>query len=177
MLKVAEIPNMDKINGKSPTKQPGVLKQAEDGGKPVSITLMDIDHFKLINDTHGHGAGDDVLREFANRLQRYVRGVDLASRVGGEEFVVVMPDTDHAVGRSVAERLRAAVAEEAFDVASQASKISVTCSFGVATTLGGEDSRSLLERADAALYQAKRSGRNQVVSADLETEPKKAASL
>ena len=154
-----------------------MLKQAEDGGKPVSITLMDIDHFKLINDTHGHGAGDDVLREFANRLQRYVRGVDLASRVGGEEFVVVMPDTDHAVGRSVAERLRAAVAEEAFEVASQASKISVTCSFGVATTLGGEDSRSLLERADAALYQAKRSGRNRVASADLETEPKKAASL
>ena len=154
-----------------------MLTQAEAGGKPVSITLMDIDHFKSVNDTHGHGAGDEVLREFANRVQRYVRGVDLAARVGGEEFVVVMPDTDHAVGRSVAERLRAAVADEAFDISSEVGKLSVTCSFGVATTLGGEDSKSLLERADVALYQAKRDGRNRVVSADLATETKKAANL
>ncbi len=143
-----------------------LLVQAELSGKPVSVMMLDIDFFKSINDSHGHGVGDEVLREFAERVQRHVRGVDLASRVGGEEFLVMMPDTDRAVAQSIADRLRKALADEPFAVAAEGvGPLSVSCSIGVATTLGGESSKSLVRRADEALYQAKRDGRNRVVSA------------
>ena len=85
-------------------------------GKPVSFLIMDIDYFKQVNDTHGHDVGDEVLREFAQRISANVRGIDLACRYGGEEFVVVMPDTDMNFAYMVAERLRQAVADAPFHI-------------------------------------------------------------
>src|SRR5262249_60531470 len=85
-------------------------------GKPLSMLIIDIDHFKWINDTYGHNAGDDVLREFSDRLRSCIRGIDLACRYGGEEFVVVMPDTDLGVANKVAERIRRSIAGEPFAI-------------------------------------------------------------
>src|SRR4029079_14227710 len=84
--------------------------------KPVSFLIMDIDYFKAVNDTHGHDVGDEVLREFANRISANVRGIDLACRYGGEEFVVVMPDTDTAFAHTVAERLRQSIELTPFEI-------------------------------------------------------------
>ena len=129
--------------------------------RPLSLMIIDIDHFKPINDTHGHAVGDEVLREFAGRIGRSVRGIDLAARFGGEEFVVIMPDTNLSSAAGVAERLRLAIAEEAFPISSQPAGIQVTASIGVAGPGGG--AAAMLKRADEALYEAKRSGRNRVV--------------
>lgn len=137
--------------------------------RPLSLLIMDIDHFKPINDTHGHAAGDEVLREFAGRIARSIRGIDLAARYGGEEFVVIMPDTTLAAAASVAERLRLAVSEETFRVPGQAAGLRVTTSIGVAGPGGGAD--EMLKRADAALYEAKRAGRNRVVLERAEAAP------
>jgi two-component system cell cycle response regulator len=138
----------------------GKLTQASAPGRPLSLLLADIDHFKRVNDAHGHFVGDRVLREFAERLRRLMRGSDLVCRLGGEEFVVVMPATSLEEARLVAERVCASVAAEPFQVAGQ-----VTASVGVATLCGRTDSvDTLLERADVALYAAKREGRNRVVS-------------
>jgi two-component system cell cycle response regulator len=135
--------------------------------KPMSLMILDIDHFKQVNDTYGHGAGDEVLREFAGRIARGIRGIDLAARLGGEEFVVVMPETDLSVAGNVAERLRKSIEQP--DVPSEAAKqaLSITCSIGVAQTrLGATEAADLLERADRALYAAKHGGRNRVVLDD-----------
>ncbi len=94
--------------------------------------MLDIDYFKSINDTHGHDAGDDVLREFALRVRKSIRGIDLACRYGGEEFVVVMPETDMAVAAMVAERLRRRIAGEPFPIEQGAAAIDVTISIGIA---------------------------------------------
>ncbi|MDF1686036.1 MAG: two-component system cell cycle response regulator [Parvibaculaceae bacterium] len=132
--------------------------------KHVCLLVLDIDFFKLVNDTYGHPAGDEVLKEFAKRLKANVRGIDLPCRFGGEEFVVVMPDTDVAFASSIAERLREQVADVAFEIP-DGSRIDVTVSIGVASTDGPEDTvEALLERADQALYRAKREGRNRVVA-------------
>jgi len=148
-----------------------LLLQLGPDGKSFSVILIDIDHFKLINDTHGHGAGDEVLREFSKRVQRSIRGVDLVARMGGEEFVVVMPDTGLGVACIVAERLRQAIAEHAFPVTTDGpAEIKVTSSFGVAEAETGMSSSDLFGAADEALYDAKRSGRNQVVTRGLPPE-------
>jgi len=137
--------------------------RAARGGKPVSIMMLDIDHFKLVNDTHGHAIGDEVLKEFAHRLSRGIRGIDLAARIGGEEFVVVMPDTDLAGGRHVADRVLKDIAGEGFPVSAAAGSVPVTTSIGLSVSAGGADTRdALLARADKALYAAKQSGRNRV---------------
>lgn len=134
-------------------------------GRPLSLCMMDIDRFKSINDTHGHDAGDDVLRGFARRVRAAVRGADLACRYGGEEFIVVMPDTPADVAVRVAERLRAAVEADPFNIPSQGKRIPVTASFGISTLLGRRDTlEALIKRSDEALYAAKRDGRNRVVS-------------
>ena len=134
-------------------------------GRPLSLCIMDIDRFKAINDTHGHDAGDEVLRGFARRVRAAVRGADLACRFGGEEFLVAMPDTPADVAVKVAERLRSAVEADPFDVSLQAGSVPVTASFGISTLLGPHDTlQALLKRSDAALYAAKREGRNRVVS-------------
>ncbi len=141
------------------------FNQAASRGKPLSLLIIDIDFFKAINDSYGHDAGDDVLREFANRIRANIRGIDLASRYGGEEFVVVLPETDAALAYMVAERIRAHVAGEPFLIYDRTKMIEVTISIGVASLLGAGDSpEQILKRADQALYTAKRDGRNRVVA-------------
>src|SRR6476620_2425123 len=93
-----------------------LVEQANARSKPLTVLVLDIDYFKSINDTHGHDAGDDVLREFSIRVKKSIRGIDLACRYGGEEFVIVMPETDMAVAALVAERLRRSIAGEPFAV-------------------------------------------------------------
>ena len=133
-------------------------------GRPLSVLITDIDHFKFINDTHGHEGGDDVLRDFARRVRGAVRGADLACRYGGEEFVVVMPDTTADIAAQVAERLREAVAAAPFKISATGAAATVTTSVGIATLeADGEGADALLRRADKALYQAKNNGRNRVV--------------
>jgi two-component system cell cycle response regulator len=141
-----------------------LIEQAMSRGKPLTALVLDIDFFKSVNDTHGHDAGDDVLREFALRIKRSIRGIDLACRYGGEEFVVIMPETDMAVAAMVAERLRRRIAADPFAIQQGARTIPVTISIGVAAMRGKDDNAaSILKRADQALYQAKRNGRNRVV--------------
>jgi two-component system cell cycle response regulator len=142
-----------------------LISNAGTTGKPVSFLILDIDFFKKINDTYGHDVGDDVLREFANRVSHNVRGIDLACRYGGEEFVVVMPDTDMTFAYMVAERLRQSVADIPFKISVPPGQITVTISIGVTASEGsGDTAEALLRRADQALYRAKRDGRNRVVA-------------
>jgi two-component system, cell cycle response regulator len=141
-----------------------LIEQASTRGKSLATLVIDIDYFKAINDTHGHDAGDDVLRDFALRIKRSIRGIDLACRYGGEEFVIVMPETDMAVAAMVAERLRRRIAAEPFAIAQGARAVPVTISIGIAELRGNDDTAAaLLKRADQALYRAKRDGRNRVV--------------
>ncbi|MBP8940243.1 PleD family two-component system response regulator [Agrobacterium genomosp. 3] len=135
-------------------------------GRPISICMTDIDRFKLVNDTYGHDVGDEVLREFAARIRSTVRGADLACRYGGEEFVVVMPDTPMELATSVAERLRAIIEDKPFYVRSIDRELSITASLGIATSSGAFGMPDeLLKQADRALYEAKHAGRNRVVAA------------
>jgi two-component system cell cycle response regulator len=135
-------------------------------GRPISICMTDIDRFKLVNDTYGHDVGDEVLREFAARIRSTVRGADLACRYGGEEFVVVMPDTPMELAASVAERLRAIVEGKPFYVRSIDRELSITASLGIATSSGAFGAPDeILKHADKALYEAKHAGRNRVVAA------------
>jgi two-component system cell cycle response regulator len=141
-----------------------MIDKAREQDRDMAVMLIDMDFFKSVNDTHGHDSGDAVLREFAVRLKRNIRGVDLACRFGGEEFVVLMPDTDFRQAQGVAERVRMAVAERSFDVGSASRSLTVTVSVGVALMEGNTDTPEvLLRRADVALYRAKREGRNRVV--------------
>lgn len=143
-----------------------LVQQAGARQKALSVLVLDIDHFKSINDGYGHSVGDDVLREFSRRLKKTVRGIDLACRMGGEEFVVAMPDTDAALALLVGERLRQKIAAEPFQVPETDETITVTVSIGVASLASGEDTpRDLLKRADEALYRAKGAGRNRVAAA------------
>lgn len=142
-----------------------LLEQAASRGKPLTVLVLDIDFFKSINDSYGHDAGDDVLREFATRIRKSIRGIDLACRIGGEEFVLVMPETDMAVATIVAERLRRRIASEPFAISQGSKAIDVTISIGIATLDTADDNAStILKRADQALYRAKRDGRNRVVA-------------
>src|ERR1700731_2346049 len=141
-----------------------LIEQAASRGKPLTVMVVDIDYLKAINDSHGHDAGDDVLRDFALRIKRSIRGIDLACRYGGEEFVLVMPETDMAVAAMVAERLRRRIAAEPFAIQQGSRVIPVTISIGIAALRDKDDSAaSVLKRADQALYRAKRDGRNRVV--------------
>ena len=134
-------------------------------GRALSVLMADIDHFKAINDLHGHEGGDEVLREFSRRVRSAVRGADLACRYGGEEFVVVMPDTTADVAAQIGERLRAAIAGDGFPISASGARASVTTSVGISTLDGEDDSAgAMLRRADQALYQAKHGGRNRVVA-------------
>jgi len=145
------------------THMSGLVEQALSRGHPLAVLVLDIDHFKSINDAHGHDAGDEVLREFALRVRKSIRGIDLACRYGGEEFVVFMPETDLAAATAVAERLRRRIASEPFPIRERAQGIDVTISIGIAALGADDDAASVIKRADQALYRAKHNGRNRVV--------------
>ncbi len=141
------------------------MQRATTGGAPLSLVALDIDHFKQVNDTWGHHAGDLVLQELAARLKANVRPIDIVCRPGGEEFLVVMPETTGATASGVAERVRAAVAGAPFEVDGVPVALDITLSAGVAALASNDDSAAdLMRRADSALYAAKESGRNRVVS-------------
>jgi len=148
------------------TGQLGALvNRAIRGGDPVSALMIDIDHFKKINDGFGHDIGDEVLREFAVRLASNVRAIDLPCRYGGEEFMVIMPDTRLEDAGRIAERIRRHVAGSPFRVPGGSEPLSVTISIGVATTIGvGDTAEALLKRSDEAVYAAKAAGRNTVIA-------------
>jgi two-component system cell cycle response regulator len=146
------------------TQLPKMIQDARAKMRPLSVMVLDIDHFKRVNDTLGHDVGDVVLKEVARRLRLSVRGVDLACRYGGEEFVFVMPDTDATFAEIVAERLRAAIAREPIDVPN-GEPLPVTTSIGVASldlSSDAETPQTLIKAADEALYRAKDDGRNRV---------------
>ncbi len=141
-----------------------LVQRAQCGGDPVSIMTIDIDHFKRCNDTFGHDAGDAVLREFATRLATNLRPSDFACRLGGEEFVVIMPRTPGDVACLAAERLRRQICAAPFRVSGIADPLEITVSIGVACSEHADDTAELLlKRADEGLYEAKRAGRNRVV--------------
>ncbi|MEJ0025410.1 MAG: PleD family two-component system response regulator [Rhizomicrobium sp.] len=143
-----------------------LVSTAVRNGKPLSFLIMDIDFFKAVNDGHGHDIGDEVLKEFANRISANVRGIDLACRYGGEEFVVVMPDTEMSLAYTIAERLRKSIETTPIVISRAPGRLNITISIGIAGTQGaGDGAEALLHRADQALYSAKRNGRNRVVTA------------
>jgi diguanylate cyclase (GGDEF)-like protein len=133
------------------------------GGQVLSFVMADIDHFKQINDTLGHDAGDEVLRQVSQNLAAGVREIDHLARWGGEEFLIVLPDTDEAEAAHVAERLRLALARQ------PVRGMAVTATFGVAEVRTGETAEQAISRADSALYAGKRAGRNRVQRAGTDT--------
>ncbi len=142
-----------------------MIESAVDGEKPLSLMILDIDHFKAVNDTHGHDAGDEILRAFAERIKTVIRGVDLLCRLGGEEFIIVMPDTTLEVASKVAERVRHCIGAALFAIDHGMQQIPVTVSIGLADHGQERGADQLLKRADRALYRSKTLGRNRV-SAD-----------
>lgn len=138
------------------------LSRASREGRPLGIVIVDLDHFKNINDTHGHLAGDAVLREAARRMQSSVRQYDSIGRYGGEEFLILFPGCSEVDAFSQADRLRKQISQTEMSIDDRA--VRVTASFGVTTATPGEDwnPETLIRRADEALYLAKKSGRNRV---------------
>ena len=139
------------------------ISRAQRIGTPLAVCLMDIDHFKRVNDNWGHAAGDAVLRHFATLASTGLRAVDVFGRFGGEEFLLVLPDTEGPGALAVAERIRAAVEQGAFPGIPPGHQLTVTV--GVAGRSQGEAGDALLARADLALYRGKEAGRNRVVVA------------
>ena len=131
------------------------IQLSHEDGTPLCLVMADIDYFKAINDTHGHAAGDEVLRQFADLLSKSLRASDLVARYGGEEFAIVLPRTPMGSAFNVAERIRNKFAETTWQVGR------LTASFGIAEIREGECAKDLIERADQKLYEAKRKGRNQ----------------
>jgi two-component system cell cycle response regulator len=141
------------------TQLGGMVSGARRHGHPLSVAIVDLDHFKRINDSQGHAVGDEVLIAAVRAMGAHTRAEDQLGRLGGEEFLVLLPDTDAEAAHSVAEKLRAEVAE-------CDAPVPVTCSVGVATW-DGEPAETLLARADEALYAAKDAGRDRVMAATL----------
>jgi diguanylate cyclase (GGDEF)-like protein len=144
------------------------LARARRDQSSLVCLMLDLDHFKLVNDTYGHAAGDEVLRELAHRVELQVRASDVAARYGGEEFVVLMPHTDVRSGQLLAERIRQAVSATPV-VFDDDREVAITASIGIAVALPGKDEKdlktlgdSLIARADVALYRAKAAGRNRI---------------
>ncbi len=146
------------------------LERARRSESPLSLLWMDLDHFKFVNDGHGHPVGDQVLRTFVERVRAATRRVDIPVRRGGEEFVLLMPTTNTEQARVIAERVRASVAEP-MTAGAGVPKLTQTVSIGIATWNGRESAESLQKRADEAMYFAKQTGRNRVEIA-LERKPR-----
>ena len=138
------------------------LNRASHEGRPLAVAVADLDHFKQVNDTHGHPAGDAVLQASAKRIQSVLRDYDAVGRVGGEEFLLLLPGCTADEARVIAERAREAIASAPIELPS--GSLPMSMSLGVASTMGRPkgDAMALLEAADAALYRAKANGRNQV---------------
>jgi len=132
--------------------------------RPFSLMLLDIDHFKSVNDTHGHGVGDQILKQLANRCVKNSRATDLVVRYGGEEFIVLLTETGLESARVIAERLRYSIISHPFQT--DADSIHITASIGLAEAYKNDTLEKVIERADAALYQAKNTGRNKVIVSD-----------
>ena len=126
----------------------------------LSLIVVDADHFKKINDTHGHAAGDVALQSIASLLTKSARDIDIVARIGGEEFAIILPDSEACSALKVAERMRLAIQNDAWPF------MPLTVSIGTATLLNQEDAGNLLRRADKAMYLAKANGRNRVVQAN-----------
>jgi diguanylate cyclase (GGDEF)-like protein len=141
---------------------PAEIQRARRFSKPLALAMIDIDHFKRVNDTHGHEIGDEVLTEFANRLRTVSRTSDVIVRWGGEEFVTIFPETNVRQGKRIAERMRRSICDQPFLTA--AGKIYLTASIGLVSLTSKDSTQLLTRRADKAMYAAKRQGRNCVVS-------------
>ncbi len=150
-------------NRRSLTEQvPGLQSRAQRAGEPLSMILFDLDNFKMINDDYGHDVGDNVLMIVGEIVKDSLRPYDLASRIGGEEFCIILPRTSGEAALKIAERLRAAFQECYLEPLPRGR---ITCSFGVVQAEADERLQQLLRRADAALYRAKETGRNRVIGA------------
>jgi len=134
------------------------IHRAQRSHSPFSLIMLDLDYFKSVNDSYGHQVGDEVLIEAAQILQQSIRKTDAVGRWGGEEFLIICPDTDAQGGAQLAESIRSKIAQHRFSVAGHR-----TASLGVSHYHTSDSAKSLLERADSALYQAKQQGRNCVV--------------
>jgi len=141
---------------------PAIISEAVAAKKDTCLIMTDIDHFKTVNDTYGHAAGDEVLKDFTNIIQQCIRSNDWVARYGGEEFLILLPDTNIETGRTVAERIRNKLEEST--VSADDNSIKVTASFGVASLIsdGVASAEKIIKLADERLYSAKASGRNQV---------------
>ena len=145
---------------------PRMLGRTNSTTKPLAVLMIDIDHFKKVNDTYGHGSGDIVLKTTVDRISNGVRPSDLVARMGGEEFVVIMPETQLEAAHSIADRLRERIAQTPIPLPGFPEPLTITISIGCASIDRDQDStvEALLGRADAALYKAKGTGRNRVIS-------------
>jgi len=141
----------------------GLMKRVADTSKPLSVLVCDLDRFKSVNDSYGHAAGDQVLKQFAQRATQSMRNIDMVARFGGEEFVILLPDTEGDDALKAAERLCKKIGSTPMDVAEAPDRqLTVTVSIGVASTTIAMPGEELIKLADAALYRAKQGGRNQV---------------
>ncbi|MFM2343084.1 MAG: hypothetical protein RLZZ592_2737 [Pseudomonadota bacterium] len=163
--RLSELATRDELTGLPNRRAMGEMLLVETArharlGAPLSLALIDIDHFKAINDHHGHAVGDAVLRGFAQRMEAELRGADVLARWGGEEFLLLLPGTDALQALQAVERLREGLRRQPFDAV--APGLRVTFSAGVGGCLGQGDIDSALERADRALYRAKAAGRDRI---------------
>jgi len=141
-----------------------LLERQEANKKPLGILLLDIDHFKAVNDTYGHNVGDEVLKVFSARISDSLRSFDLVARHGGEEFVVILPDVTEEKAHFIAERLRTSIAEEPIPCSTPTGTLSITTSVGgIIVRNGGHKVTDVLDRADKSLYRAKEEGRNRTI--------------
>lgn len=148
------------------------IARIEETRRPMACVLFDIDYFKKVNDTYGHGVGDEVLKEMAQRVSHNLRNFDMVARYGGEEFVIVMPDASIEAAALVGERLRERIAKEPFPVSHAVGTLDITISLGVVTTEDPKESvDSLIKRADILLYEAKGRGRNRMVAEGIDELP------
>src|SRR4029079_18367777 len=142
-----------------------LIEHAINRGKSLSLLALDVDHFKSVNDENGHAVGDRVLQELSSRLKQSIRNIDMICRTGGEEFVIVLPNTNAETAAKVSDRMRTSISGTTFNVGAQAGPLTVTVSIGVAALEGSSDTmEAIMKRADEALYRAKRGGRNRVNS-------------
>jgi diguanylate cyclase len=129
-------------------------------GEPFALVLADVDHFKWINDTHGHPAGDLVVQHVGNFLKSTLRSGDFVARYGGDEFALLFPQTELEIAAKVSERIRASITKNNFDVGGNGERAAITFSMGVAASTDASSAAEILKHADEAVYQSKRSGRN-----------------